>query len=350
MALRNIFLSISRSILVVIGLAGCVALLICSFGIGDTIKNCLDLELGRLFKYDMTGNYAEADKDKIFGYLDDKKLEYEPHYLYIMTLQSDNIKDVNVFIYQKDSKFAAIDFSEGIAISRSTAQDLNIRKNDRVSLIFNGGKYDITIGQIIDSSITQGVFMSEDIFDHKSKNSSVWINLGPENAADADRIRDDLNLLGGAGSFMTAAEYREKIENYTSTISLIQTTMQIFSILLAIIVLYNISLLNYKERIRDMATLKVLGFKTRQIIFSVIFEMFVLVLIGGIIGTFFGYPLLVMVLNINKVTAIAFIYDLTFVSYLSSWLITLLTALAINLLFSVFIEKIRMTESLKSVE
>ena len=126
--------------------------------------------------------------------------------------------------------------------------------------------------------------------------------------------------------------------------------MVIFSILLSVVVLYNFALLNMIDRIRDIATLKVLGLPNFAIGKMLIYEMMFLVTIGTIFGLLLGYPFLVLVMSSNKVDVMAFLYYIKPVSYIYAAAISLFTALFFNIVFTVYIRKINMIESLKSIE
>ena len=127
-------------------------------------------------------------------------------------------------------------------------------------------------------------------------------------------------------------------------------TLMVFAILLSVVVLYNLSRLNVKERTRDMATLKVLGFDNFQVSFSLIVEILLLTLIGTAIGACFGYPLMYLVMKLNEMATMAFVYAIRPLSYVLSLFGSIATAILINVIFGLLISKIDMTESLKSVE
>ncbi len=148
----------------------------------------------------------------------------------------------------------------------------------------------------------------------------------------------------------TKNEFITICEDATAPIGIIVITLQVFALLLGVVVLFNLALLNFKEKSRDIATLKVLGLSNTEISKSLIIEMMVLSIIGGLVGLAIGYPLLSLLLSINEVEFITYVYDLTFTSYILTFIFTTLTALIINLLLFKQINKIKMVESLKSVE
>ena len=145
-------------------------------------------------------------------------------------------------------------------------------------------------------------------------------------------------------------EMRARADETVSTIRIMTITIRIFAILLAVVVLYNLALLNFRERTKDIATLKVLGFSKFEIASSFIIEIISLTFLGSLLGLTLGYPLLYAVLSINETPLICYIYHIYQSSYLFTVLLTCGTSLVINLFFASLTNKVKMVESLKSVE
>ena len=108
--------------------------------------------------------------------------------------------------------------------------------------------------------------------------------------------------------------------------------------------------MNFKERSRDIATLKVLGFNQKEIMRSLIIESLSLTLIGVLLGLALGYPFMLAVLENNIVSLVSYLYHIYFKTYIYAFLLTFGVAAVINVLLSLRIRKVRMVESLKSVE
>jgi putative ABC transport system permease protein len=101
-----------------------------------------------------------------------------------------------------------------------------------------------------------------------------------------------------------------------------------FAIILAIIVLYNLALLNFRERTRDIATLKVLGFTKHEIASSLLWETMSLTAVGVIFGMLLGYPFLLAVLKLNTVQLVQYLYHIYPLTYVYSFLLTFIVAFA----------------------
>ena len=198
----------------------------------------------------------------------------------------------------------------------------------------------------------QGIFISqkklEEFPDIDYRPTGSWIRS--KNVSYNDTIVEEVNQIQGVSYAMTIQTMREKCNDVISSIKLMTLTIKIFAILLAIVVLYNLALLNFNERIKDIATLKVLGFSKLEIGSSFICEILILTFIGALVGLIFGKPLLVAVLSINENPMLSYIYHVKGLSYISTILLTCGVSLIINLFFALLTSKVKMVESLKSVE
>ena len=135
-----------------------------------------------------------------------------------------------------------------------------------------------------------------------------------------------------------------------SGIKVMTNAVKVFAILLAIVVLYNLALMNFKERTRDIATLKVLGFSRKEISLSLLFETMSLTAVGVLFGLALGYPFMLGVLGTNVVELVEYLYCIKALSYFLSFVLTFVVAFMVNLLLTKRIRKVLMVESLKSVE
>ena len=108
--------------------------------------------------------------------------------------------------------------------------------------------------------------------------------------------------------------------------------------------------MNFNERIREIATLKVIGFNRISIAKSLIYEMMILVLIGSLLGLTIGLPFEIMVLSTNETAIASWNYYVSGLTYFISIIISLVTALFVTTGLSLKIKHVSMTESLKSVE
>lgn len=350
MAFRNIRMNKRRALMTIAGIMGCTALLITSFGIGDTIDSSVHNDYGNLFTYDVAGTYSAAKQEEMFSELEAWKASgtitaYETVRTYAVTAStSDSSRTVSVYIQSKDTVMSKIPANKNV-MSRKTADQLGVDAGDTVTFTSGGCTVEYQIEEIVVTAARNGFYTSEDKFHDCFSIDSLWVT-----GENPDAIAERLSSLDGVDSVRTMESYLTEIGNLTSTVKTMQYTLMTFAIALSVVVLYNLSLLNMKERNRDMATLKVLGFTNGKIALSLFVEVVALTVFGTALGACLGYPLMYLVMKINELATIAFVYSLSFRSYLISVCISVGTSVVINFLFGRFIKKIDMTQSLKSVE
>lgn len=151
-------------------------------------------------------------------------------------------------------------------------------------------------------------------------------------------------------SALTKTENLARVDGYMANVETMTDTIKIFAIVLAVIVLINLSILNFRERLRDYATLKVLGYSRFEIARSMIYEGMLLTTVGSLLGMCIGLPLEMVVLDTNKTPLLSWQYIIYPKTYLIAFLLSFIVALVVNCLMTYGIKKISMSESLKSVE
>lgn len=347
MAFRNIRINRGRSVMTVVGILGCTALLVTSFGIGDTMNSSVANDYGYLLTYDVTSTYTAeaATMEKLEELKEDGEIEfYEKMRSYAVTASGTTNKDISVYIIPENSVMCKA-ADGGNTISEITASVVGVGVGDTITFTLGSCKVEYEIEAIIPTATWNGFFTTEDKFTDCYSTESVWVKTDSP-----QEVRDALNEVNGTAAAQTMEDRIAEVNNLISTSDSMKYTLMVFAILLSVVVLYNLSLLNVKERTRDMATLKVLGFDNFRIALALIVEILTLTLIGTAIGCLFGYPLMYLVMKLNEVAAMAFIYSITAASYFKAIAVSLGTSAFINILFGFLISKISMTESLKSVE
>lgn len=342
-ALRNISQNVFRSLMVIIGVGGCASLFITGFGIDDTLNHTVDVEVNHNFIFDI--NVKIDYTDEILNDIEeiDTVTYVEKYTIVNSAIEHDIFNMTNIYIIEEDTKvFNNGDFN-GVYLSSKIADNLGLVENDIIEFKINNIKYEYKIDYIIETAFSHGVFIKDNNFNLNATN--VWIDT--DNQSYVASVLEEFEEVKYIG---TMEEFLISVDESLGPISIIKITLQIFAFLLGVVVLYNLALLNYRERNRDIATLKVLGLTNVEIAKSLIYEMMILAVLGGLVGISLGYPMLVLLLSINEVDFITYIYNLTPLSYLLTFTFTTLTALVINLILFKQINNIKMVESLKSVE
>lgn len=349
MAIRNIFLNKARTMMVILGTMGCTALLVCGFGITDTLHYGVDKELYELFPYDIIVSYDLGKKspvDEIRNIKGVKRVEELTQYpIKVLALTT---KETTIRIIDGKSEiFKENYYSNGIAITKELADSLNLKINDKVKFILNGKEYERNIGTIFEACTSSGIFdISSNYEENYIKPNSSWI-LTENNP---EEIKDEILKIDAISTANTANDVQKRANDLLSNIEIMTTTLKIFAILLAFVVIHNLATLNIKERSRSIATMKVLGFSRKEIANTLILEIMIMTFIGAIFGLFLGFPMVKLVLSINKTRLITFLYHVNPISYVYAFLLSAVVGLVINFVLSKKAYKIKMVEALKSVE
>ncbi len=362
MAFRNIRFDLVKSFMVILGVLGCTALLVCGFGIDDTLDRGVNVDISSFYNSDLSVSYKSGSTTQIETI---KETPYKDSTIeaYIESIEEytklpatiakgEKMADYTVIGVNANSNFLKFKVDEDkVSISSKVARELNIHVNDEITFTVLGSQYSGVVGHIFDTFTIHSVIFNQELSQYSSmvtNKTSAWINVVDKN--EENDLKEVIMGIGSVNNVVTKEENRDRINDIMSSISYMTMAVKIFAILLAIIVLYNLVLLNYRERTRDIATLKVLGFSKLEIAKSLIFEVMFLTTIGIAFGLLLGHPMEFLVLVVNETPLVDFLYITYPFSYILGFMITFGTAAITNLLLSNLTGRIKMVESLKSVE
>ena len=368
MALRNIRVHMSRSIMVIVGVMGCTGLLVAGFGIEDVINYGKDSDLSAYLDCDYVLTYSVGTErnsmiDKVLSIDGVSNCEEYSQLTSTVTFNNKNA-DIPIFYFSykaENFKFDD-DYEDGhwdlnsVALSQRKADELGVKVGDKIDFICGGVKYsDMKVDKIFYTFANNSLFVYQETLPELSKTSlNAWVNLKTDSKGNAIRdkeeIRKDLLALDGVSSLVSREDNAKRISSYMTSIRSMTNTIKIFAILLAIVVLINLAILNFEERSRDIATLRVLGFSRFEISRSLVYEVMILTIIGALLGLLLGYPLEYLVLSTNITPLISWIYIIYWYSFVIGFLLSVVTAFVVNIIISNRVNKVLMAESLKSVE
>lgn len=362
MAIRNIKVHIVKSLMVIIGVMGCTGLLICGMGIDDTINYGKDSDLAQFYDSDMSVSFNGSPlineaKNELLTY---EGIETVEEYTTLTANLNAEDRSVSSAIYgiSKDSLFFKFDdeleggnwVENGVALTQSKADDLGVKLGDTITFDINGTIYRKEVVYIFYAFFVNGAYLyvesEPELFTYSS---AAWINVKSDE--DPNLIKENiLNNSKIVYTCLTKEEMNERISGYMSSIGMMTNTIKVFAILLAVVVLINLSILNYNERLRELATLKVLGFSRTKIVFSLLIEMLILTVIGALLGLTIGLPMEYIVLSVNETPLVSWLYLVLPQTYVISFFLSLVTAFVVNLFMFFKVDRISMSESLKSVD
>lgn len=370
---RNIFRYKKRFFMTVIGISGCSALLLTGFGIKDSISSIVDNQYGQIIKYNLTLNYGkDVDKnsktkeekvidsdDRINNYLNIKNKSYK---VISNSVEKDvnivvpeNINDINRFINLKNrvsNKKYTLN-NDGVLITEKLAKLLKVKDGDSIVLKNEDNKeFKVKVSGIVENYVGHYLYMSPQLykstFNENVKFNEVLINT--KDGISQDKLGKDMMNLDNVNSatFNTNAKssFSDMITNLNSVVILIIVSAGA----LAFIVLYNLTNVNISERIREIATIKVLGFYDNEVSSYVFRENIILTVIGTILGLILGVFLHRFIMTTAELEFIMFGRDIKPISFILSGMLTFIFATLVNLCMYFKLKKVKMVESLKSVD
>ncbi|MCR5079126.1 MAG: FtsX-like permease family protein [Bacilli bacterium] len=368
MSRRNILVDPLKSIMVVLGVAGCTALLCCGFGIDDTInKGIVDdplitsnAEFTLTCAANIETNKFISDLKSVIG---DELNGVEGTSKTDSTIRLGSKEmSSSLLIYSpvirngESNEETFLEFSwnlDEVLLTKKVADRIGAKVGDTISFVRKGATIEAKVGVIRDIFFSNGVYVhaSSPILkdDVPTSYSSFLADL--KEGSDVSRAKKELKeKISYLVSVNGADDYKAQLQDILSSVSAMTQAIKIFAILLAIVVLYNISLLNFRQRSRDIATMKVLGFTRIEMAGPLLLETMSLTLFGVILGLAAGWPFLYLVLYINQVEVVSYPYFVAPLSYFLSFLLTFVVAVLINIYLANRTKKVLMVESLKSVE
>lgn len=350
MALRNIFWNPLKSLLVIIGVGGCTALLACSFGIKDTLDYGLDNELNNKLNYDIEVSYDHKLITSSDIMARDSRITSVEEYAYsIVTIKnSDTMLDSAMYVIKSDSKGINVPLSsDGVTLSKKLASELRVGEGDTIGVYTSGRVYNVKIAYVTSMFFSQGIFIPREYAPMPYENNRCIVEC--EDGSSLKEVADAIDKEGVYFARTKEARYKSA-NSQISAIRQITILISVFAVLLGISVVYNLVSMNYSERIRDMASLKSLGYGYSKSVRALMYEIVSLTLVGSIIGAFAAKPFLKATLGLNEPPLISFVYRINSISYIISILITLGLSVILNLIISIKIKDIDMVSNIKGRE
>ena len=379
-SIRNVFRFKKRMWMMIIGIAGCTALLITGFGIKDSIDGIVDYQYDNITVYDIEADFKDGtsvssmekalkDTDAHFGVGTDSaliRIESVTHN------GPDIIRDVTLMV-SDDPGIGAVLIGESagekmpwpsdgkIAISSKLADKCGIGPGDDITLSYGdmGESFTCEVEYVFDNYIYHYAFMNgttyEAMFGEAYEPSTFLITREGDNSPEATGITDYdyASYLAGnknVKSWSVVSEMRSSFRETMTQLNKVVILIIGCAAALAFIVLFNLNNINITERIREIATIKVLGFDRVETGSYVFRENFILVFMGFIFGIPLGIALHRFVIAQIEMDTVTFICRIFPISYVYSLGFVILFSVIVDLVMRRKIDRIDMAESLKSVE
>ena len=366
--IRNIFRYRQRLAMMMVGIGGCTALLVTGFGLRDSIVNVVDYQFEEVTTYDLQVYFAEhqteGDQYRFEGEVRDLAEDVMFYHQESIDVEWDG-QAKEIFLMVGDSEFQNfIDFHSGeeqlsmpktneVLLSVGVAEALGIQVGDQV-VMRNADmrRLNLTVSGIYDNHVHNYAIITpqtiESQWDIQPEMQMALLKVVPDR--DVYSLAAQISGLDGVMNVQVSADMADMVANMMEALDLVVVVIVFCAGLLAAIVLYNLTNINITERIREIATIKVLGFRAGETASYVFKENMALSVMGTVLGLGLGKLLLEFVMSQVKIDMVWFDARILWPSFLWSVLLTILTACIVDFIFYFRLEKINMAEALKSVE
>ncbi len=374
---RNVFRFKKRMWMMIVGIAGCTALLITAFGLYDSICDVVNIQYDSIMKYEL--KVVFDDKYRQYAIEDaakDALANSDVPFEYVIAKNdtaknngSNYVRDLEMFISDDPNTaeiFGLTDVKTGaeyawpadgeVAVSGKLADKNNVKVGDTITLLYGEDEHEVNlkVGAVFTNYTFHYVLMTpntyREAFGKPYTPETLLIKTETRNQSDTYKIASYLSDNYDIKTWSSTSDSRDSFSNTMERLNYVIVLVIVSAAALAFIVLFNLNNINITERIREIATLKVMGFNRRETGAYVTRENVLLVLMGFLVGIPLGFLLHRFVMAQIAMDMVTYQIRIAPLSYAISLAFVLAFSSLVNLIMRVKIEKIDMAESLKSAE
>lgn len=368
---RNIFRYKKRVFMTIVGIAGSTALILTGFGIKDAISDILIKQYENVYNYDMQitlkSGLEETDVEDFINALEEKEeinKIAEANMTSGTLVNGENEEAVQIII-PKDEKINELihlsdrktkkeaQLEEGkIAITDKVAELLEVKKGDSIILKDADGKENsVIISDIVENYIYHYVYMPKSLYEQLYGEYDTNVLFTQNNVeSEQEELASKLLKESNVNTVSLSSNIENVMDDMMRNLNYVVVILIVSAGMLTFVVLYNLSNINISERIRELASLKVLGFYDKEVYDYVTRETAILTAIGIIFGLIGGYFLSIFIVKTCEINVLRFGQEISVLSYIYSVAITVIFTVIVNIVTYFALKKIDMIESLKSIE
>jgi len=373
---RNLFRYKGRMFMTIIGVAGGMALLLTGFGLSDSISSVSPIQFGELYQYDATvsrdTSASEEQQNSLNEIINDQDIigNWMNTYQESATVQGENSEQsvsitvpeeperMNEFIHLRDYQNSEQTYElpgDGAIITQKLAELAGVSEGDTITVSDSDNQeYEIPVSGIVEHYIEHYIYMSPEAYSNitdnnlESNQTLLAYNSQDVPQEDEQAMSDTLANEEAALAVVLQSDIIETFENSIGSLNVVTIILIISAGALAFIVLYNLTNINVSERVRELSTIKVLGFYDKEVTKYVYRENFSLTIMGIIVGYALGFIMHRFVLNTAEIDMMMFATTIHFSSYLYATLLMFLFSIMVMIFMHFKLKNIDMVEALKT--
>lgn len=372
---RNLFRYKQRMIMTIFGIAACTGMVITGFGLKDSISELTEKQFNNIWKYQAIVTFDEdssrEEDEKFYNVLYGIK-EFENSLgVHIETvsfikegMNKQNVSmvipmddsELNEFVLLNDRKTEEVYklSDEGVIINEKLAKLLDVSKGDIITFTDeDNNSYEVKVSAIVENYLNHSLYMSpsyyKQVIGEEPKFNSQLLKLNIAEGEE-DTVASILMDCDKVVNVTLTSNLAASSENIMGTLNIVVIILIVSAGGLAFVVLYNLNNINVSERIRELSTIKVLGFYDREVTMYIFRENFILTVLGIVMGTFLGKILHSFVLNTAESDSMMMSPNIFISSYIYAILLTILFSTLVMVMMHRKLKKVNMIDALKSNE
>ncbi|WP_044774794.1 ABC transporter permease [Streptococcus suis] len=372
---RNIFRYKLRMLMTIFGVAGTVALLFGGLGIRSSISGVVQRQFGELIHYDMlvveNSRATEEELDKLTHFLQSDQVRQSLPVAFEQLNQTvdenGQRKNLSISLYISDrrdfgnqvslesSTGQPIKLSDrGIVLTEKLAQIYGVSVGDKLSLTLEDKEVSVRVEAVADMYAGHFIYMTDSYYEQvtgKQKTANAYlVQLKDRQLGHIQTLASQLLAMPAVRSLVQNTSLIDMLTTIAGSLQTIMTILVILSILLGLVILYNLTIINMSERIRELSTIKVLGFHNKEVTMYIYRETIALSLIGMLVGLVGGIYLHKLLLAMIGSDSIRFNPSVGLEVYLIPILAISGILAALGWYVNHHLRKVDMLEALKSVD
>lgn len=370
---RNLFRYKQRMLMTILGISGCMAMLVAGLALEKSTSSVMDIQFGKLIKYDamvvFNDKNIEKENDEYNESLKNLK-GYESSlniYQDSVTFSKEDISKQTATMYIPENTDDLNDYillndresgtqyklsNNGVLINEKLAKILNASVGDNIIVTdSDNNDHEVIVDNIVENYAGHYIYLSPSYYKEIFNNDPIYnAQLLKLNSDREDDNKVSTTLMDNDKVINVTLASKMRSLSESADLGLVMIVIIVASGSLAFVVLYNLININVSERIREISTIKVLGFYDSEVAMYIFRENIILTILGILAGSFLGKILYVFLVSTAEMDNMMMIPTVDMIGYIISGLITMFFAILVMIMMHLKLKKVNMVDALKSIE
>lgn len=371
--LRNIFRYKQRMLMTVFGIAGCMAMLVLGFSLNASNDLIVERQFNELWNYDAmvihNTDSTEEEKNeykKVLNSIDGFESSINVHQESVtlnkegMNKQTASLyvpkdeEDFKNYVTLRDRKSKEVYdlIDDGAIINEKLASLLKVKAGDSIEFMdADNESYEVKVSNVVENYTGHTIYMSpkyyEEIFGKDISYNCEFLKMDVEDSEEvSEKLMDCKDVL----NVSMISNLVQEAEDSADSLKVVMVVIIVSAGSLAFIVLYNLNNINVSERIRELSTIKVLGFYDNEVTMYIVRENVILTIMGIFAGSVLGRYVYLYILKTAELDNMMMVHEVHFMRYVTAGLVTLFYSVIVMIMMHLKLKKVDMIDALKSVE